>query len=213
MRTRIGRVLGSAVVVALVATAGAAPAVAAGHRRHHRHHHRTNASRQNSSGQGTQGNGETPLTGSTLTSASAAAINANPGATVDSASTETDSSISGAAYEVHITQPDGSHAVVIEDSGFNVLATQAEGAGGCDHGSGGNGETPLTGATLASASAAATNANPGATVDSASTETDSLISGAAYEVHITQPDGSHAVVIEDSGFNVLATQAEEPDRH
>lgn len=75
--------------------------------------------------------------------------------------------------------------------------------------SSGNGETPLTGSTLDSASSAAVAANPGATVDSASTETDSSISGAAYEVHITQPDSSHAVVIEDSSFNVLATQADE----
>jgi len=71
-----------------------------------------------------------------------------------------------------------------------------------------NGETPLTGQTLASASAAAIAANPGATVDSASTEADSSLSGAAYEVHITQADGTRALVIEDSSFNVLATQDE-----
>jgi hypothetical protein len=71
-------------------------------------------------------NGEVALTGSTLSSADAAAIAANAGATADRATTETDSTLSGAAYEVHITQPDGSHAVVIEDSSFNVLATQAQ---------------------------------------------------------------------------------------
>ena len=75
--------------------------------------------------------------GSTLTSASNAAIAANPGATVKGASTETDSSLSGAAYEVHIVKSDGTRAVVTEDSSFNVLATQAEpgpGPGG-HHGS------------------------------------------------------------------------------
>jgi hypothetical protein len=46
---------------------------------------------------------------------------------VNGASTETDSSITGAAYEVHITKADGTHAVVIEDSSFNVLATQSDG--------------------------------------------------------------------------------------
>src|SRR5581483_7751263 len=160
---------------------------------------------------GPGGNGETPLTGSTLTSASNAAVAANPGATVKDATTETDSSLSGAAYEVHITKSDGSRATVIEDSSFNVLATQADqGGGGCHHGGpGGNGETPLTGSTLTSASNAAVAANPGATVKDATTETDSSLSGAAYEVHITKSDGSRATVIEDSSFNVLATQADQ----
>jgi hypothetical protein len=76
--------------------------------------------------------GATPLTGSTLASASAAATAANPSATVDSATTETDSGLSGAAYEVHITKADGSHVIVIEDSSYNVLATQA--GDGCSHG-------------------------------------------------------------------------------
>jgi hypothetical protein len=83
---------------------------------------------------GGSSNGETALTGATLTSASNAALAGNSGATVDSATTETDSSLSGAAYEVHITKSDGSKAVVIEDSSFTVLATQT--GGGC-HGGGG----------------------------------------------------------------------------
>lgn len=76
-------------------------------------------------------------------SASAAAIAANPGATGDSASTETDSSLSGAAYEVHITQAEGTHAVVIEDSSFNVLATQT--GDGCSHGGDANTDNRLAG--------------------------------------------------------------------
>jgi hypothetical protein len=34
---------------------------------------------------------------------------------------------------VHITKSDGTRAVVIEDSSFNVLATQAESGDGCGH--------------------------------------------------------------------------------
>jgi hypothetical protein len=41
-------------------------------------------------------------------------------------STETDSSIIGAVYEVHIIKSDGTRAVVMEDSSFTVLATQAQ---------------------------------------------------------------------------------------
>jgi uncharacterized membrane protein YkoI len=146
----------------------------------------------------------------TLTSAENAATAANAGSTANGASTETDSSLSGAAYEVHITKADGSKATVIEDSSFNVLATQADqGGGGCGHGGPGNGETALTGSTLTSAENAATAANAGSTATGASTETDSSLSGAAYEVHITKADGSKATVIEDSSFNVLATQADQ----
>jgi hypothetical protein len=201
-------------VVAIAALGGAAPALAKHHRLHSHRHGTATKSASTSSTSG--GNGETPLTGSTLTSAENAAVAANPGSSAKSASTETDSSLSGAAYEVHIVKSDGSRAVVIEDSSFNVLATQAESSsGGCGHGSGsgGNGETPLTGSTLTSAENAAVAANPGATADGASTETDSSVSGAAYEVHITKADGSRAVVIEDSSFNVLATQSDAPDGH
>jgi hypothetical protein len=123
MEHRIIKAVVSSVAVATVALGGAAPALAAKHHRGHRH---------GTSTQSRTGNGETPLTGSTLTSAENAATAANPGSTAKGASTETDSSLSGAAYEVHIVKPDGSRAVVIEDSSFNVLATQAD--GGCNHG-------------------------------------------------------------------------------
>jgi uncharacterized membrane protein YkoI len=65
-------------------------------------------------------------------------------------------------------------------------------------------ETPLSGATLTSASAAATAAVPGGTVESATTETDAT---GAYEVILTKPDGSHVKVIEDANFTVLSTSA------
>jgi uncharacterized membrane protein YkoI len=73
-----------------------------------------------------QSAGEAALTGATLTSASDAAIAAVPGGKVTRASNETDSSNSKAAYEVHVTKSDGSRVVVIEDSSFAVLSTQAD---------------------------------------------------------------------------------------
>jgi hypothetical protein len=120
MDRRIISAVGSSAVIAFGALGGAAPALAAKHKHRSNVHHSTTAKSSST------GNGEAPLTGSTLSSASAAAIAANPGATVNGASTETDSSLSGAAYEVHITKSDGTKAVVIEDSSFNVLATQTE---------------------------------------------------------------------------------------
>src|SRR4051812_8567603 len=66
-------------------------------------------------------NNETPLTGSDLTKASDAAIAANPGATVDRASTEDPAESTGAAYEVKITKADKTHAEVLLDSSFTVL--------------------------------------------------------------------------------------------
>ena len=118
MSQMIKRAVGGSAVIAVTVLSASAPALAAKHKtKGHRHGTATSQS---------SGNGETPLTGSTLTSAENAATAANPGSTANSASTDTDSSLSGAAYEVHITKSDGTHAVVIEDSSFNVLATQAD---------------------------------------------------------------------------------------
>jgi hypothetical protein len=69
------------------------------------------------------------------------------------------------------------------------------------HQANGGTETPLTGDDLAKATAAAQAAVPGATVDRAETDAD----GAAYEVHMTKPDGSRATVKLDSNFNVTGT--------
>jgi uncharacterized membrane protein YkoI len=155
---------------------------------------------------------ETPLTGDTLAKGSAAAI-AKVGGTVDAATTENDGNIAGATYEVHVTQTDGSHVTVILDKSFAVLAVLTGGPhGGHGHGHAGpgipagHGETPLTGDTLAKAKAAAV-AKVGGTASSASTENDSTLAGAAYEVHVTKADGSHVEVVLDKDFNVLAVES------
>jgi uncharacterized membrane protein YkoI len=150
---------------------------------------------------------ETPLTGDTLAKASAAAI-AKVGGTVDAATTENDGTIAGATYEVHVTKADGSHVTVILDTSFLVVSVEpGRPHGGPGHGPGGpHGETPLTGDTAAKAKAAAV-AKTGGTADFASTENDSTLAGAAYEVHVTKADGSHAEVVLDRDFNVLAVNA------
>jgi hypothetical protein len=125
-----------------MALGSASPALAA--TRHHRHRatHKiantsttTSTTTSSSTSSTTAGSSETALTGTTLSSASAAAIAAVPGGTVDRATTETDSSDTTAAYEVHVTQADGSHVVVIEDVSFKVLSTSAaQGHGNCGAG-------------------------------------------------------------------------------
>jgi uncharacterized membrane protein YkoI len=156
---------------------------------------------------------ETPLTGDTLTKAEAAAV-AKVGGTANSATTENDSSLAGAAYEVHMTKADGTHVTLVEDSSFAVLGVETGGplgGPGGPHGAGhpGNGETPLTGDTATKAKAAAL-AKVGGTADSATTETDSSDATAAYEVHVTKADGTHVTVIEDKSFAVLTVESGGP---
>jgi hypothetical protein len=84
-------------------------------------------------------NGETPLTGDVATKAKAAAVaKVGAGSTADFASTETDSSLAGAAYEVHVTKADGSHVEVILDQEYAVLAVETAPAGGPGFGHGGH---------------------------------------------------------------------------
>ena len=140
MKHTITRVVGSSAAIAVLALGGAAvPAVA---KSNHHHHKKTHAKRHTTNS--SSSSKETPLTGDTLTSASNAALAAVPGGTVTRATTETDSSDSNAAYEVHVTKADGSHVVVIEDSSFTVLSTTAatgHGSGGCHGDSSGSSTT------------------------------------------------------------------------
>jgi uncharacterized membrane protein YkoI len=152
---------------------------------------------------------ETPLAGDVAAKAKAAAV-AKVGGTADSASTETDSSNPAAAYEVHVTKDDGSHVTVILDKNDNVLAVES-GHGHGRHGHGGSGETELTGDVAAKAKAAAL-AKVGGTAERATTENDSSDAAAAYEVHVTRPDGSHVTVILDKDYDVLSVEAHDGGR-
>jgi len=65
--------------------------------------------------------GETLLTGSDAEKATAAALKAVPGATIDRVETDAD----GAVYEAHVTKSDGSKATVLFDKDFNVTSVEA----------------------------------------------------------------------------------------
>jgi hypothetical protein len=69
---------------------------------------------------GSNGVKEELLTGDTADKVTAAALAANPGATIDRVETDAD----GATYEAHITKADGSHATVLFDANFNVTGTE-----------------------------------------------------------------------------------------
>jgi hypothetical protein len=66
------------------------------------------------------GPGETLLTGTTAAKVKAAALAADPGATI--IRVETDSA--GSPYEAHITKADGTQVTLKIDTSFNVTSTQ-----------------------------------------------------------------------------------------
>jgi uncharacterized membrane protein YkoI len=70
-----------------------------------------------------QANGKTEevLTGDDAAKATAAALAASPGATIDRVETDAD----GATYEAHITKADGTKATVLMDGSFTVTSVEA----------------------------------------------------------------------------------------
>ena len=152
---------------------------------------------------------ETALTGTDAEKATAAALAAVPGATIDRVETDAD----GSAFEAHVTKADGTKSTVLMDSSFAVTSVEAGGPGGKGgHGGGGNGgpheangitETVLTGGDADKATAAALAAAPGSTIDRVETDAD----GGAFEAHITKADGTKATVIMDGSFAVTSVEA------
>ncbi len=96
------------------------------------------------------GPGETLLTGTTADKVKAAALAAEPGATI--LRVETDSA--GSPYEAHMTKADGTQITVKIDSSFKVTAVES-GFGGGPHGmmppNGGGGYAPPSGSGSPSA--------------------------------------------------------------
>jgi len=84
---------------------------------------------------GHQANGitETVLTGSDAEKATAAALAAVPGGTVQRVETDAE----GAAYEAHMLKSDGTPVTVKMDKDFKVTGTETGGPGGPGHGRGG----------------------------------------------------------------------------
>jgi uncharacterized membrane protein YkoI len=165
----------------------------------------------------TQANGqtktsETELTGSAAASVKAALLAKYPGATISRMSIENDGK-STDAYEAHIVKSDGTRLEVFLDSAFAVTGSQADDHGGRGgrhgHGRGGpgNGEKPVTGATLDSITSAVKAKYSGSTVDRASTETDGK-AGDAYEAKITKSDGTRLEVFLDKDFKITGEKAQ-----
>jgi hypothetical protein len=77
-------------------------------------------------GNGGQRPGETLLTGADAEKATAAALKAVPGATVDRVETDAD----GAVYEAHVTKSDGTRVTVKFDKDFNVTGVEPGMGGG-----------------------------------------------------------------------------------
>ncbi len=69
---------------------------------------------------GTNGVREEILTGDTASKASASAISAVPGGTIQRVETDAE----GAVYEAHMVKPDGTFVTVKMDANFNVTATE-----------------------------------------------------------------------------------------
>jgi hypothetical protein len=124
------KLVGGTAIVGVLAIAGLAPALAATapHPRAHlaRHSVPKASARTSATPAPARSNGETALTGSTLSSADAAALAAVPGGAITRATTETDGTNSSAVYEVHVTKAGGrTQVVVLEDSAFKVLSVSA----------------------------------------------------------------------------------------
>jgi uncharacterized membrane protein YkoI len=155
---------------------------------------------------------ETELTGATADSVKAALLAKYPGATISRMSIENDGR-STDAYEAHIVKSDGTRLEVFLDKAFAVTGSQADDHGGRGgrhgHGRGGpgNGEKPVTGATLDSITSAVKAKYSGSTVDRASTETDGK-AGDAYEAKITKSDGTRLEVFLDKAFKITGEEAQ-----
>lgn len=160
---------------------------------------------------------EKELTGGTATKVKAAVLAKLPGATVHRMSTEDPAEKTGAAYEAHVTNADGSEVEVLLDKNFKVLSTKADahrgghgpdgmGRPGEARGRHGRAEAALTGTTAAKVQAAVLAKLPGATVDRMSAEDPAETTGAAYEAHVTKANGTHVEVLLDKSFKVLVTR-------
>lgn len=154
---------------------------------------------------------ETELSGAAAAKVRAAVLAKLPGATIHRASAEDPAEGNGAAYEVHAVKADGSRVRVLLNTNFAVISTRTEAHHGGRDGRGGphaRAEQELAGATAGKVKAAVLAKLPGSTVDRMSAEDPNEGSGAAYEAHVTKPDGSHVVVLLNKNLTVAGTRPE-----
>jgi len=152
---------------------------------------------------------ERELSGSAAAKVKAAVLAKFPGATIDRMSAEDTADGTKAAYEVHVRKADGTRVEVLLDKNFAITTTRPDARFGGPGGPGGphaRAEQQLAGATAGKVKAAVLAKLPGSTVDRMSAEDPNEGSGAAYEAHVTKPDGSHVVVLLDKNLAVKATR-------
>ena len=149
---------------------------------------------------------ETPLEGDIADQVTAAALEVEPGATVDRV--ETDDTY---AYEAHITLEDGTHKVLFFNENFEFQGEEIlpadgghgphdggrHGGGHGPHGGPRSNETQLEGDIADQVTAAALEAAPGATV--LRVESDDTYT---YEAHVLLEDGTHKVLFFDENFEL-----------
>ncbi|MEO6201555.1 MAG: hypothetical protein ABIX44_10375 [Cryobacterium sp.] len=156
---------------------------------------------------GSPGHGETRLTGDTAAKVTAAVKEKYPDAVIKRVENDRDG-----VYEAHITQADGTRATVKLDTSFAITGTETGRGHGRPHGERGHdggrdGEAPLTGDTAAKVTAAVTAKYPDAVIKRLENDRDENdSSGAAYEAHIRQADGTRATVKLDASFAITATE-------
>ncbi len=151
---------------------------------------------------------ENALSGTTLDRASEAALAETGGGKVTG--TELDNE-NGALYEVEVTKDDGSEVDVRLDESFAVVAAEGDDEADdqadfdiddlIDDDTDGDEDTPLTGATLEQATAAALAETGGGKVTEADNSGDD---GAAYDVEVTLDNGTEVDVHLDKSFAVVA---------
>ena len=155
---------------------------------------------------------EESLKGNELEQASAAALKATGGGTVNE--TERDSE-KGAVYEVEVTKPDGSTVDVRLDGSYGVVvidsdSEEADEGDGEEQADEDDGEESLQGNERTQAEAAALKATGGGTVKGS--ERVSEEGGVTFKVDVTKPDGSTVDVELDASYGVVATDSDsEPD--
>ena len=209
----LGATLATSAVVGGAAIAGAATTTHSAHKVAATAHHAAKSATATRAPLPPRGPRPAALTGADLAGATAAAEAAQPGATVMRAEQGRPGK---SAFEVHMKKADGTPITVLLNSSFVVTGTEAGfgpppgGHDGPPRGAGnpatmthGPDETLLTGADLASATAAAEAAQPGATVLRAETNNN----GHPFEVHMKKADGSYVTVLLNSSFVVTGAEA------
>jgi len=147
---------------------------------------------------GPRGPKGTPLTGTDLTKATEAAESAVSDGTLKFAVKEADGT-----YTAFLEKTDGTHVRVTLDKDFKVTGQAVDNGPGRDggRGRGGHHGTPLTGADLTKATAAAKSKVAGATVRGAVKESDGT-----YSVFIAKSDGTPARVTLDKDFKATGVE-------